>query len=92
MCVAILPPLIDSQLERPRYQELNLLHQRIGSLKSLRLERFAKHLKRLCLRQNFISFLDPEVFSLLTEMEELDFYDNKLKTVGDALNTMSKLT
>ncbi|KZP31664.1 L domain-like protein [Athelia psychrophila] len=72
--------------------ELNLLHQRIGSLKSLRLERFAKHLKRLCLRQNFISFLDPEVFSLLTEMEELDFYDNKLKTVGDALNTMSKLT
>ncbi|KAF7978812.1 hypothetical protein HWV62_44587 [Athelia sp. TMB] len=72
--------------------ELNLLHQRIGNLKSLRLERFAKHLKRLCLRQNFISFLDPEVFSLLTEMEEMDFYDNKLKTVGDALNNMPKLT
>ncbi|KAF7970841.1 hypothetical protein HWV62_22798 [Athelia sp. TMB] len=41
---------------------------------------------------NFISFLDPEVFSLLTEMEEMDFYDNKLKTVGDALNNMPKLT
>lgn len=25
-------------------------------------------------------------------MEELDFYDNKIKTVGDALNTMSNLS
>ena len=72
-------------------QDLELVHARIGSLTNLRLPRFANYLKRLCLRQNFVSFLDPEVFNMLTNWEELDLYDNKLKTVGDALLKLSKL-
>lgn len=73
-------------------QELELVHSRIGNLKNLRLERFAGHLRKLCLRQNFVSFLDPETFGLLTKLEELDLYDNKVKTVGDALNNLSQLS
>ncbi|KAG6816296.1 hypothetical protein H0H87_007179 [Tephrocybe sp. NHM501043] len=72
-------------------EDLELVHARIGSLSELRLPRFANYLKRLCLRQNFISFLDPEVFSVLTNLEELDLYDNKLKTTGDALMKLSNL-
>ncbi|KAF9266606.1 L domain-like protein [Marasmius fiardii PR-910] len=73
-------------------EELELVHSRIGSLDELRLPRFAKHLKKLCLRQNHISHLDPEVFQQLTNLEELDLYDNQVKDVGDALNKLSKLT
>ncbi|KAG6836822.1 hypothetical protein H0H93_002668 [Arthromyces matolae] len=72
-------------------EDLELVHARIGSLANLRLPRFANHLKRLCLRQNFVSVLDPEVFHLLTNLVELDLYDNKLKTVGDALLKLSNL-
>ncbi|KAG0705654.1 L domain-like protein [Suillus ampliporus] len=72
--------------------ELELVHSRLSSLANLRLDRFARHLKKLCLRQNAITHLDPEIFRLLTQLEELDLYDNKLKTVGDALDTMSSLT
>ncbi|KAG6886909.1 hypothetical protein C0992_001672 [Termitomyces sp. T32_za158] len=72
-------------------EDLDLVHARIGSLNNLRLPRFANYLKRLCLRQNFVSFLDPEVFSMLTNLEELDLYDNKLKSLGDALLKLSKL-
>lgn len=68
------------------------MHARLSSLTNLRLHRFAKHLRKLCLRQNAISHLDPEIFRPLTQLEELDLYDNKLKTVGDALNDMSALT
>jgi len=57
----------------------------------LNLSRFGKHLKRLCLRQNFISKLEPEDFHPLTELEDLDFYDNKIKHVGHALDDMKKL-
>jgi protein phosphatase 1 regulatory subunit 7 len=56
------------------------------------LQRFAGHLRRLCLRQNVVSFLDPEVFHQLQKLEELDLYDNKIKAVGDALNQLSSLT
>ncbi|KAG6917007.1 hypothetical protein DXG01_004272 [Tephrocybe rancida] len=73
-------------------ENLELVHARIGSLANLRLPRFANYLKRLCLRQNFISLLNPEVFNVLTNLEELDLYDNKLKTVGDALVNLPKLT
>ncbi|KAJ3505604.1 hypothetical protein NLJ89_g7329 [Agrocybe chaxingu] len=69
-------------------EELELLHSRIGSLAGLRLSRFAGHLKKLCLRQNFISHLDPEVFHQLTKLEELDLYDNKIKGVGEALDNL----
>ncbi|KAF9468131.1 hypothetical protein BDZ94DRAFT_844706 [Collybia nuda] len=72
-------------------EDLELVHVRIGSLANMRLPRFAGHLKRMCLRQNFISYLDPEVFHLLTKLEELDFYDNKLKTVDDALDRLINL-
>lgn len=72
-------------------KDLELLHSRIGSLDPLRLSRFAGHLRRLCLRQNSISFLDPAIFHQLTLLEELDLYDNKLKTIGDALDRCSKL-
>jgi protein phosphatase 1 regulatory subunit 7 len=63
----------------------------LSSLTNLRLHRFAKHLKKLCLRQNAISYLDPDIFRQLTQLEELDLYDNKLKTVGDTLDDMSSL-
>ncbi|KAG1750138.1 L domain-like protein [Suillus lakei] len=72
--------------------ELELVHSRLSSLVNLRLDRFARHLRKLCLRQNAISHLDPEIFRLLTQLEELDLYDNKLKTVGDALDNMAALT
>ncbi|GLB40197.1 putative thiamin pyrophosphokinase, catalytic domain [Lyophyllum shimeji] len=73
-------------------EELELVNSRIGSLENLRLPRFAQYLKRLCLRQNSISFLDPEVFHQLTNLEELDLYDNKIKTIGNALDKLSKLS
>jgi len=72
--------------------DLELIHARIGSLESLRLSRFANYLKKLCLRQNFVSHLDPEVFDTLANLEELDLYDNKVKNVGSALNNLSKLS
>jgi protein phosphatase 1 regulatory subunit 7 len=48
-------------------------------------------LKKLCLRQNQITYLDPAVFSWLTKLEELDLYDNKVKAPGDALKGLSSL-
>lgn len=68
------------------------MHSGISALENLRLARFAGHLKRLCLRQNFISILDPAVFNQLTLLEELDLYDNKLKAVSDSLNSLSNLS
>ena len=75
-----------------RAQEINLVHARLNALANLRLPRFGPYLKRLCLRQNQISKLEPEVFRELVELEELDLYDNKLKSVGDALDNCSKMT
>jgi protein phosphatase 1 regulatory subunit 7 len=76
----------------PSVQEVELVHARLASTDNLRLARFAPHLKRLCLRENFLSSLDVEVFQLFTKLEELDFYDNKLKSVDSALNNMTELT
>ena len=59
-------------------QELDLVHSRLKDLGNLRLERFAGHLKKLCLRTNYISNLDPKTFHLLTQLEELDLYDNRI--------------
>ncbi len=58
----------------------------------LGLPRFKDHLKRLCLRQNFISHLDAQIFSTLAQLEDLDLYDNKIKHVGTAFNGLTKLT
>ncbi|KAF8625562.1 hypothetical protein AX15_005326 [Amanita polypyramis BW_CC] len=71
--------------------DLELMHLRIGSLASLRLPRFARHLKRLCLRQNVITHLDPEIFHALSNLEELDLYDNKIRHLGNALDKLSNL-
>ena len=75
-------------------QDIELIHSRLNStsISKLGLPRFGGHLKRLCLRQNFISHLDPDIFGALEKMEDLDFYDNKIKHVGSALNNMSNLT
>ena len=78
--------------DRQRDKELDLVHSRLFSLERLRLTRFAAHLQKLCLRQNFIANLDPEVFSHLTKLVELDLYDNKIKRIGDALNNLKDLT
>ncbi|KAL5526892.1 SDS22 [Sanghuangporus sanghuang] len=71
--------------------EISLIHAQLKSLQSLQLPRFGPYLKRLYLRQNLLKRLEPEVFRSLVELEELDFYDNRLKGIGDALNTCTKL-
>jgi len=72
-------------------QELDLIHARIKSCSHLRLPRFAQHLTRLCLRQNFIAVLDEADFGPLDNLQELDLYDNKIKALGDALAGKSAL-
>lgn len=73
-------------------KELDLVHSRLSSLERLRLTRFSAHLQRLCLRQNIIAHLDPEIFTHLTKLGDLDLYDNKIKHIGDALNNLKELT
>ena len=71
-------------------QEIELIHSKLSSISNLGLARFT-HLKKLCLRQNYISTLDPEALDPLTELEELDLYDNRIKHVGDGLDALSNL-
>lgn len=75
-------------------QDIDLNHSRLNSasVEKLGLPRFHEHLKRLCLRQNLISHIDPAVFGPLTQLEDLDLYDNKIKHVGTAFNNLTKLT
>lgn len=73
-------------------QEIDLIHSRIKSVANLGLVRFAGHLNRLCLRQNHIRLIDSEIIGALVNLEDLDLYDNKIKEVGDALSTLTKLT
>ena len=61
------------------------------TLTKLDLPRFT-HLKRLCLRQNYIAAIEHKDFDTLEELEELDLYDNRLKNIGDALNNLHKLS
>ncbi|KAG8969455.1 hypothetical protein FRC03_002731 [Tulasnella sp. 419] len=72
-------------------EELELIHSRLTSLTALNLPRFAGSLKKLCLRQNFITVLEPSDFHPLVNLEELDLYDNKMKHLGEALENCSKL-
>lgn len=72
-------------------QNIQLLHAKVSSVPALRLPRFAKTLKTLCLRQNAIAELDPAEFSPLTELEDLDIYDNQVKDLGTALEGMLNL-
>lgn len=71
-------------------QEIELIHSKLSSISKLNLPRFTR-LKKLCLRQNFISALDPEALSPLTELEELDLYDNRIKHVSNGLDTLTNL-
>lgn len=68
-----------------------MVHCRIRSLANLHLPRFAGYLRKLCLRQNVISDLDPEIFHQLVLLEELDLYDNQIKHVDGALEKLQKL-
>ena len=49
-------------------------------------------MNRLCLRQNHIKTLDPEVMKALVNLSELDMYDNKIKDVGEALDSLVNVT
>jgi len=60
-------------------------------LPELNLNRFAASLRTLCLRQNFISKLDEDIFHELTKLESLDLYDNQIKHVGTALDKAALL-
>ncbi|KAG9011095.1 hypothetical protein FRB94_009238 [Tulasnella sp. JGI-2019a] len=71
--------------------ELNINQSRIQSCAPLNLPRFAKSLKKLCLRQNFITTVDEADFGPLVNLEELDLYDNKIKNLGDALKDHAHL-
>ncbi|WVQ73241.1 hypothetical protein IAR50_002807 [Cryptococcus sp. DSM 104548] len=78
-------------------EELHLLHLRLKTptLLPLNFPRFGKHLTRLCLRQNELtSPLPSEAFEGLTELEEIDFYDNRLGPVvhDDELKGAPNLT
>lgn len=73
-------------------QDIDLVHSRLKSISTLGLQRFGPTLKRLCLRQNNIKDLDPEVMKALENLSELDMYDNKIKDLGDALNSLVNVT
>ena len=68
------------------------MHSRLKSISALGLQRFGPTLNRLCLRQNHIKALDPEVMKTLVNLSELDMYDNKIKDVGDALDSLVNVT
>ena len=68
-----------------------MINVRLVGVQQLHLARFGGHLKKLCLRQNLINSLDPESFRALSQLEELDLYDNRLKHVDDALGACTNL-
>lgn len=73
-------------------EEIELIHSRLNSISRLGLQRFGPHLRKLCLRQNYITQLDPEVVQTLVELEDLDLYDNKLKSIDNSLSALKKLS
>ncbi|KAG8821722.1 hypothetical protein FRC17_009742 [Serendipita sp. 399] len=72
-------------------EEIDLAKSRLASCAHLGIPRFANHLKNLCLRANYLTSVEPEVFAPLTHLEEVDFYDNRLKTLGNALDGKESL-
>ncbi|KAL7420835.1 protein phosphatase regulatory subunit Sds22 [Cryptotrichosporon argae] len=77
--------------------DIQLQHLRLktSSLAPLRLPRFGSALHRLCLRQNELaSPLPAEAFTGLTQLEELDLYDNRLgpRVTDDELGALVALT
>ncbi|KAL8703997.1 MAG: hypothetical protein Q9201_002829 [Fulgogasparrea decipioides] len=61
--------------------EIDLVHCRISSLPSLRLDRFPK-VEKICLRQNHISYIEfPSGFG--SSLQDLDLYDNLISHIRD---------
>ncbi|CAO3619401.1 unnamed protein product [Mucor hiemalis] len=56
-------------------EDIDVIHMRVSSIPNFGLERF-KQVKRVCFRQNFI--IDIEGLEAVPQLEELDFYDNKI--------------
>ncbi|KAJ2879672.1 protein phosphatase regulatory subunit Sds22 [Coemansia aciculifera] len=68
---------------------IELMHSRLDSLAGLGLERFTG-LEYLGCRQNLIKDLRP--LSSLTTLQEVDFYDNRLKRVDEGVAQLTQLT
>lgn len=78
----------------PDDEDVDLSHLSLKSsdLRKLNLSRFQTHLKRLVLRQNLIAKLKEDDIGSLSELTELDLYDNSLeKTYGEVLKGCPKL-
>lgn len=72
---------------------IDLTHLRLTSrsLRKMPLHRFTK-LQRLCLRQNEISKISEKDVGTLSELRDLDLYDNALgKTYGESLRGCPRL-
>ncbi|KAE9967779.1 hypothetical protein EG328_007974 [Venturia inaequalis] len=69
--------------------EIDLIHCRIASMPSLKLDRFT-NLHRLCLRQNAISEIDLPA-TLGPKLTELDVYDNLIAHIK-GLDSLTALT
>ncbi|TDL25510.1 L domain-like protein [Rickenella mellea] len=72
-------------------EEVDFNHLRLQSI-HLRRINWHENIKKLCLRQNQITILEPEVFKLLPNLQDLDLYDNKIKEIGDSLSDQRELT
>ncbi|SPO24671.1 probable SDS22 - protein phosphatase 1, regulatory subunit 7 [Ustilago trichophora] len=69
---------------------LDLGHLRLTTTKRLGLQRFAPSLKRLCLRQNLLTKIRSKDIGILTELEDLDLYDNSIEKIS-GLDNLAKL-
>ncbi|CAG7852541.1 Protein phosphatase 1 regulatory subunit SDS22 [Serendipita indica DSM 11827] len=72
-------------------EEIDLARSRLASCSHLGIPRFANHLRSICLRANFLTDLESDVFGPLVHLEEADFYDNRLKQLGNALDGKASL-
>ncbi|CCH43740.1 hypothetical protein BN7_3294 [Wickerhamomyces ciferrii] len=68
---------------------VDLIHLKIRSMEDLNLGRF-KNLKGLVLRQNLLDSIS-DVKNINQDIEELDFYDNRIKHISSHLNGLIKL-
>ncbi len=81
---------VDLANEYPDDSEyIELVHLKIRSMEDLNLGRFG-NLKSLVLRQNLLDSIS-EVKYLNKDIEELDFYDNRIKHISSHLNELTKL-
>lgn len=71
-------------------ENIELVHLRIGSLEELNLTRFHQ-LKYLCVRQNFIESISEVDVLPDDTVEDLDFYDNKIKHISKYINKFMNL-